>query len=69
MERMLGIDLPVPVVKEKRLRDQKRVMKRVVTDLSRGNLSLQDALNGGQYIASEDIETLRSRNRKHDFCS
>ena len=69
IERMLGFDAPVPVDGAKRLRDQKKIVKRIVTDVSRGNLSLQDTLNGSQYIMSEDVELLRNRNQKHDFCS
>ena len=65
VERMLGFDFPKPVSEEQHSRRQKTAVKRIVSHLSRGNLSLQN----GRYIMPEDIEALRHKNQQHDFCS
>lgn len=41
----------------------KRIERKIVARLSRGNLSLQQ----GRYITSEDIERIRKKNREWKF--
>jgi len=75
VEHILGFDFPVPVSTEKRRRDQKNIVERIVGGLSCGSYSLQNQHGGeqyknrGLYITNEDIETLRIKNLNHNFCS
>jgi hypothetical protein len=41
----------------------KRIERKIVARLSRGNISLQQ----GRYILSEDIERIRKKNREWKF--
>ena len=74
VERICGLDLPAPVSRKQRHADQKNIVKRIVSNLACGNLALQNPQNGmqyengGLYIMHEDIEALRSKNQKHNFC-
>ena len=64
MERLLGFDFPQPVSEKQHRRNQKQLIQRIVADLSRGNITLQN----GHYILEGDIEQLRKSNQSHDFC-
>ncbi|MGL4943965.1 MAG: hypothetical protein ACRC46_12340 [Thermoguttaceae bacterium] len=55
--------IPASVSEEQRTRDRHRRVKRIVSSLARGNVSLQR----GDYITSPDIERLREANRIYDF--
>lgn len=55
--------VPASVSDEQRTRDRHRRIKRIVSGLARGNVSLQR----GNYITSPDLERLRAANREYDF--
>lgn len=56
-------DLPKPISREKRLRDQERNVRQVVAKLSRGNVSLQF----GRYITEAQLNAIREKNRRYTF--
>ena len=56
--------MPKPVSREESKTARKRLVRGIVSDLSRGNVSLQQ----GNFITSNDLERLRSENQQHDFC-
>jgi hypothetical protein len=65
VEHVLGFDFPNPPSEEQRRHNRKKMVKRIVSNLSHENFSLQN----GRYVMEEDIESLRYKNQKHDFCS
>ena len=56
--------LPKPVSEEDVKRNRKRLIRRIVANVSRGNVSLSQ----GRFITTEDVEQMRQKNQKHDFC-
>ncbi|MGL4941607.1 MAG: hypothetical protein ACRC46_00265 [Thermoguttaceae bacterium] len=56
-------DLPKPVSREKRLRDQDGIVRQIVANLSRGNVSLQS----GNYITEAQLDAMREENRRYIF--
>jgi hypothetical protein len=63
LKRQFGLDFPPLVSAEEHIEDQNRLIRQIVANLSRGNVSLQN----GFYVMEEDIEKLRKINRDHDF--
>ena len=56
--------MPKPVSREESKAARKELIRGIVSDLSRRNVSLQQ----GNFITSNDLEWLRSENQQHDFC-
>lgn len=57
-------DMPKPVSRRENHDSQKRLVRGIVANISRGNVSLQQ----GNFITTNDLERLRAENKKHDFC-
>lgn len=55
--------LSFPISQQRRKDDRNRLVRRIVRNLARGNMSLQR----GEFVTSSDIERLRAENNKHDF--
>ena len=56
--------MPKPIHQEENKLARKNLVRSIVSDLSRGNISLQQ----GKFITTDDLEQLRRENKKHNFC-